>query len=142
MAWLNRLLTRHTDVGVLVLRMWLGFSLAFAHGLGKVSDPSHFLSGGGMSHFPFPVAMGWFAMLSEFAGGILLGLGLFTRLAALSILGTMLGAGIIVHADDGFSVKEKALTIAAVALFFVFYGGGKYAVERLWRRSATADSRA
>jgi putative oxidoreductase len=74
-----------TDYALLILRV-AGFVLAFAHGWGKVSS----LASGsdGMINmvarlgFPMPVVFAWAAALSEFAGGILVGLGLFTRWAA------------------------------------------------------------
>ncbi len=128
---------RLIPVAVLALRLWTGLNFMLAHGLRKISNPEAFLSGGGMAKFPAPELMGWVAILTEFVGGFLLAMGLFTRAAAVFIIGTMLGAAVVVHGADAWNRKELALTYAAVAFFFLAYGGGKASVDALigrWRR--------
>ena len=125
---------RMIPFAVLVLRAWVGLNFVFAHGLGKISDPAAFLDGRGVQKFPLPVLFGWLAILSEFAGGILLTLGLWTRVAAAMILGTMVGAAFVVLGAEPWGRKELALTYAAVAFFFLIYGGGSLSVDRLLRK--------
>jgi putative oxidoreductase len=137
---MDKWLTRPIPAYFLVLRLWVGLNMALSHGFGKISDPGAFLASGGMAHFeslPLPQAWGWFAIFAEFLGGLLLAAGLFTRLAALSIFGTMLGAAFVVHFDDPWSRKEMALAYAIMALVFVFKGGGKASLDALvFRRSS------
>jgi hypothetical protein len=78
---------------------------------------------------PAPTLLGWFAILSEFAGGLLLALGLFTRAAGLAVAGTLFIAAFKVHAADPFAKKELALAYAVVGLAFALSGGGRYALD-------------
>lgn len=88
------------DVGLLVLRL-AGFGLALAHGWGKVAA----LSVGNVGFvnsvlglgFPVPVLFAWAAALTEFAGGLMIGLGIFTRQAAALGAVTMTVAAFGVH---------------------------------------------
>ena len=117
-------------VALLALRLWVGLNFAFAHGLGKVRDPQAFLDSPGVQRFPMHEVLGAFAMLSEFAGGLLLAIGLFTRAAAGVIALTMLGAAFVVHASDPWGRKEFALTYAVACLMLVVMGGGRFALDR------------
>jgi putative oxidoreductase len=136
--------SRVTEFGVLLLRVWIGLNFVFAHGVHKVMNHEAFLSGHGVHKFPAPLVMGTIALLSEFLGGILLTLGLATRVAALFIFGTMMGAALVVHGGDPWGRKELALTYAVISLFFMAHGGGLFSLDRLlnrlglfrWRRPA------
>ncbi|HEX6987359.1 MAG TPA: DoxX family protein, partial [Planctomycetaceae bacterium] len=82
----------------------------------------------------------WTAALSEFAGGILLMLGLATRFAAVFVAATMAVAAFKVH-GHAFALAAKpipgmeyALTLMCVALGLVFTGPGRFAVDALFRR--------
>jgi len=121
-----------SDLASLVLRMFTGLALALAHGMGKVPPSERFVNGVGELGFPVPLLFAWAAALAEFAGGLLLAAGLFTRPAALMILMTMLVAAFRRHAADPFADKEKALLFAAVAFFFLIAGGGRLALDA-WR---------
>lgn len=123
------------NLGLTVLRVFAGCALAY-HGIGKLPPSAEFIEGVGGMGFPLPAFFAWAAGCSEFFGGVLLALGLFTRPAAFFILCTMLTAGFIRHADDPFGTKEKALLYACVALAFLLMGAGKFAVDAVVRRSA------
>lgn len=73
------------DLGLLILRL-AGLYLAVAHGWGKIvglaSGETRFLEGVARIGFPMPLVFAWAAALSEFAGGLAIALGLFTRWAA------------------------------------------------------------
>lgn len=125
---------RMVPFAVLLLRLWVGLNFVFAHGLGKISDPGAFLDGRGVQKFPLPILFGSLAILSEFVGGILLTLGLWTRVAAAGILGTMVGAAFVVLGADPWGRKELALTYAAVAFFFLVSGGGSLSMDRLLKK--------
>src|SRR5438105_3809024 len=94
-----RYLDRLQPLALLVLRFVLG-AIMIAHGYGKVfggmQNFSHLVSGLGIP--------GWMAYLSaaaEFGGGILLVLGLITRIAAAAVLVDMLVAISKVHFKNG-----------------------------------------
>jgi len=139
MASLRSLLTgtttnaASTDAGLLVLRLFTGLALAFAHGLGKFPPSARFIAGVEGMGFPVPALFAWAAAGAELVGGILLAIGLFTRPSALFILATMATAAFIRHAPDPFSGKEKALLFGVVALLFLLAGAGRYSVDAMMR---------
>lgn len=130
-----------TDAGLLVVRLFAGFALAFGHGLGKLPPSPGFVEGVGAMGFPLPGLFAWAAAFAEFAGGLLLAAGLLTRPASLLILFTMATAAFIRHAPDPFSGKEKALLFLFVALLFLLAGAGRYSLDALLaRRRAKPES--
>ena len=122
------------NVVLAILRVYAGLSMALAHGLGKVPPSERFIEGTGNLGFPMPEFFAWAAGFSEFGGGLLLALGLFTRPSAFLICSTMVVAGFIRHAADPFGNKEKAFLFLAIALAFLLIGAGRYGVDS-WVRS-------
>ena len=84
--------------------------------------------------FPLPILFAWLAALSELLGGLLLAVGLFTRYAAFFVFGTMTVAAFIAHAGDPFNVRELALLYWAVMLSLLLVGGGRFELERTFRK--------
>ena len=107
-----------------------------------------FLEHGLSKFFGFPSAtaphpalfdMEWFAASIEFGGGVLLTLGLFTRVAALLMSGEMAVGYFLFHAPAGFypylNHGELAIMYCFVFLYFVFAGGGPFSLDALiWRQ--------
>lgn len=73
------------DFALLVLRL-AGLGLAFFHGWGKlarlIGGDYGFAEGLGKMGLPLPVFFAWAAALAETVGGLLVTVGLFTRVAA------------------------------------------------------------
>ncbi|GMV16221.1 MAG: hypothetical protein AMXMBFR56_44450 [Polyangiaceae bacterium] len=127
---------RNLDVALLLLRVGFGLSMALAHGLGKARDIPGF-SAKIAARVPLPELLGPAAALSEFLGGLLVALGLFTRPAAAFVLITMGVAAFHIHAADPFSKKELALAHGLVALAIAIAGPGRFSLDaRLFGRSA------
>lgn len=122
------------DLGPFLLR--IGVGLVFAvHGWQKFD--------GGVSNFapvlagldvPAPEIVAWLQTIAEGIGGLLLIVGLFTRLVTLPLIATMVGAILLVKADVGFVVAEAtgaeldtALLAGLLALLFV--GPGRLSVD-------------
>lgn len=103
--------------------------MAFSHGLGKTPPPAPLVEGLSAMGFPMPEVFAWLAALSEFAGGILLALGLLTRPAALFMTVTMGVAAFVAHASDPFEKKEMALLYLFISLFFLLHGAGRWSVD-------------
>lgn len=128
-AWLSGPVNLAPHWGLLVLRVWVGFVLAFGHGIGKLGKYEKFVAGVASDGIPLPELTAPFAIASELVGGILLALGLFTRAAAASILATMLVIAFWVHASDPFMDKEFPLAYAVAALVVLISGPGKYSLD-------------
>jgi len=134
------ILTARTDqtslegTGDLILRGFVGLTLALAHGIGKLPPPERFVHGVTELGFPTPLFFSWLAAGSEFAGGLLLAMGLATRPAAAAIAFTMAVAGFGQHAADPFRVKELAFLFLAIALHYMLAGAGQYSVDALLAR--------
>ena len=78
----------------------------------------------------------------ELIGGLLIALGLFTRIAAFIACGMMAVAYFMVHAKGGFfpiiNRGEPAVFYCFVFLFIFFYGAGRFSLDALiWKRTAT-----
>jgi len=134
---------KQIDAGLLLLRLWFGLLMAFGHGWSKLSGLSGFADKVAAMGLPAPTVMATMAALSEFAGGLLLALGLLTRFAGVAVLGTMLVAAFVVHADDPFLIKKEfALAYAAVALALAIAGPGGHSLDaKLFGSSSDADDR-
>ncbi len=129
------------DLAFLALRLAFGSALALSHGLGKLEAPDHFILGLAKRGFPLPAMFGWAALLSEFAGGILIALGLFTRPAAAFVLITLTVAALDIHAGDPFAKRELALAYAAVALTLLIAGPGRFSLDRPCAPETKAEAR-
>jgi putative oxidoreductase len=137
--------SRPADLGLLILRVYVGLTFVIAHGWPKLQKPSMIIDGVEKMGLPAPTVAGWLAILAEFGGGLLLALGLATRPAAFLIACTMAVAGLVAHANDPFQVKELAFTYLAIAITFMFTGSGRYGIDPMLRgrsgRAFSANSR-
>lgn len=117
------------NMGTFLLRIALGLALMMNHGFVKLTNfPTmkdkfmNFLNLGSTTS----LALITFA---EFFCGLLLILGLFTRLAAAVIVIGMGVAFFIAHKAVFDSEGEKALVFAAVAFLFLMIGPGRISVD-------------
>jgi putative oxidoreductase len=121
------------NIGYAILRVYVGLSLAFGHGTGKLPPSEGFIQRVEDMGFPFPDFFAYAAGVSEFVGGILVTLGLLTRPSSIFILITMLVAGLVRHWESPFDKKELALAYACCAIMFMVVGAGKYGLDALTR---------
>jgi putative oxidoreductase len=126
------------DAGVLLLRVVIGLFFA-GHGAQKLFGwfDGHGLEGTGgffdkLGYRPGKV----FAVIagsSEFFGGLLLALGLFTPLAAAAVIGVMFNAAVSVHAKNGPWITnggwEYTAILAACAAAIALIGPGTVSVD-------------
>jgi len=115
-----------------VLRVMTGL-LILQHGTGKYLN----FPVGPMNNAS-PTTPGGAAGLIELVGGILITLGLFTRLAAFILSGTMAVAYFYSHAPRGFypvlNQGELAVLYCFVFLYLAAAGAGPWSLDRLMRR--------
>ena len=126
-----------TDVGLLIMRLWAGFIMIYAHGWGKLMDFSGRIeSMDGFMGMPGVVAA-TLVVFAEVFCAALIGLGLATRVVAVPLLVTMLIAAFVAHAGDPFGDRELALFFATAYLMLIFTGPGKYSldhvIDRRWK---------
>lgn len=129
----------HPDCGLLVLRVMIALVGVF-HGSQKLFGA---FDGPGLSGFagylqtlnvPAPQANALMAASAEFFGGLFVGLGLLTRIAALPFFFTMLVAGFTAHAGKFSSQAggmEYPLTLAAILLALMLSGAGRWSLDRV-----------
>ena len=119
------------DLGLLVLRLWLGLSLLLLHGWGKLSRFQEM-----SEKFADPLGIGTQASLGlavfgeVIAAGLLI-FGLFTRLAALSCATTMAVAFFLVHKMvlKGPTSGELAFIYLAGFVTILIAGPGRFALD-------------
>lgn len=127
--------------GLFILRLGVGLVMLLAHGSGKLMGFSE-LSG----QFADPFGLGMSASLTlavfaEFFCSILLVIGLFTRLATVPLIITMATAFFIIHGDDPFARKEKALLFLIPYLTLLLAGPGRISLDWLLGRNAPKPER-
>ena|SRR5688572_2935709 len=119
-----------SDLSVLLLRLIFGGLFVF-HGLTKLLSFNKFLP-----MFQDYIGIGpklsfILVIFAEFGCGLLIVLGLFTRLAVIPIFITMIVVFFIVHGKDPFVMK--LLPFVYLLLCFVIFvnGSGRYSVDYL-----------
>ena len=122
------------NAGLTLVRIFAGVSLALAHGLGKLPPNEGLVNATSNLGFPVPTLFAWAAGLSEFVGGLLLALGLLTRLAGFFIAFTMTTALLGVHWADPFAKKELAFLYFFFALTFMIKGANDWSIDGLLRK--------
>lgn len=130
--------TKYDDAALMLLRVFIGLTMALSHGLGKVPPPEMLVGGVASMGFPAPEFFAWCAALAEFAGGLFLAVGFLTRPSAAFVVITMGVAGFIVHAADPFAKKEMAFLFFFAALFFVLHGAGRWSVDHWLNKRLSA----
>ena len=134
--------TQQSELAALLLRVSLGV-MYLAHSV--VLKLLTFGLAGTAGFFTSIGLPGWLAYLTfaaEAVGGAMLVLGVQTRLVALALIPTLLGAIIWVHAPNGwvFSSKgggwEYPLFLIAASVVLSLLGDGAYAVGRRMRASS------
>ncbi|MEV7799873.1 DoxX family protein [Microbacterium foliorum] len=127
------------SLGLLVLRVVVGAVFA-AHGAQKIFEytiPGTIGSFAGMG-VPMPEIAAPFVAFVELMGGILLVLGLFTRLAGILLAIDMVVALVLVHLSAGLWVGEGGYEFVAVlgaaALALALTGAGRFSIDGAFLR--------
>ena len=124
------------NLGLLLLRLSIG-TMLIHHGYEKTADIENFADAFVRPiGIPFPILASYIAAYSEIYGSWLLIVGLFTRIAALSIIGTIGVA--IYHAiiTSGFNIYLLELLVLYMggALCILLLGGGDFSTDRLLKK--------
>lgn len=125
------------DVAPLVLRlalgsifMWHGYDKVFVKGMPAIAG---FLGGLG---FPAPDLFAYILGYGELVFGLLMIIGLLTRLAAKFEVIVAIVAFLTVHMSNGFAISnggyEFIMLIGAAAFSLMVTGPGKYSADAKW----------
>lgn len=142
---LKNLLRPLEGIAYLLLRVAAGLFLV-AHGLFKLVgvegsayvfllpwENASFIAFVDELGFPMPTLFATVAMLTEIFGGLLLALGLFTRIACVFTIILMAVITFGVHWENGFWVREHGwehpMLWLLVFLLFLTGGGGRYSMD-------------
>ena len=138
-------LDRLQPLALLLMRLALG-AIMVAHGYHKVF--------GGLHHHAqmvaslgLPAWLGYVSAFTEFLGGLLILVGLFTRVAALGVCLDLFVAIWKVHLHNGLIGSpdrpgyEFALAAFALAFAIIFFGGGPIAMDHILRGGGRGASR-
>ena len=140
---------------LLLIRAYFGYRFMMA-GLGKFRNFEGTVGFFSSLGLPLPEISAALAAGTELAGGLLLILGLFTKLAALPLSITMLVAYLTAHQKSlqvfflGAKIEGNACSVNFFAqspypflftcLVLMFFGAGKFSLDRLLSNSKRANS--
>ena len=120
-----------TNLALFVMRLWLGPTMFFNHGLDKLVH-FHDVAPG----FPDPLGIGHpvslaLVMFAEVAGSLLLTIGLLTRFAALTLVIDLFVAFLMVHqtALNGKNGGELAFIYLSGFVALLIAGGGMISLD-------------
>lgn len=122
------------EIGLLIIRVGLGI-MFISHGAPKIfGGPVRWEEIGQATQYIgiafFPLGWGLAAALSEFAGGILFLLGLYTRYASLALAATMFVATAFHFGrGDGLMGASHALELGIVFLGMSMVGAGRFSLD-------------
>lgn len=126
-------LNRFADPVYCIMRLIIGLLFA-CHGGQKILG---YPPGGHAAAETLDYISGWI----ELAGGFLIALGLFTRIAAILSCGLMAVAYFMAHAPKGFyplvNGGERAVIYCFIFLYIFFRGGGLWSIDVLMKRKTS-----
>lgn len=137
-------------IGFFLLRFFVGLALCtvfekFFPKNGIWGPQEWFIQDTANMGFPFPAFFAWVAVLSEFFGGILLMLGLFTRPAALMNVLVTFAATFIYHKGDIGNSGLLSFFFMIMCFCILLFGPGKFSLDyfinkRLVKKVATIST--
>ena len=125
-----------SDFAPLILRLFIASVLVY----GTADNVFHqeqmlefrdFLATNG---FPMPLASAHLSAYGQFLSGILLGIGLFTRLAATVVTVNFVIALAMVHVGLPFNANIAPMAMLVGGVFFVLYGAPRYSLDARRRK--------
>ena len=129
------------NIGLLILRLIVGYLLFFNHGLDKLfAGPEKWVKLGSLGMGSLGISFGhvffgFMAAFSESICSLLVILGLFTRPASFLIILTMGVAGLF-HVGRGESPESAFLYLVVYFAIFLI-GAGPYSLDRIiWKKNS------
>jgi len=126
---------RRYDRAYALIRMYLGLAL-FVRGCILIADSSAFvdLAENQNIGWLFTFALVHYIIIAHLIGGLMMGVGLLTRVAAFVQIPVLLGAVFIIHFQQGLAATGQSLELSVLVLFllavFFLFGSGVLSVDR------------
>jgi putative oxidoreductase len=123
-------LEKNRETAYSIVRIYLGIAL-FVRGIILFADPAAIttLSGAQEMYMWHSYIVG-----AHLIGGLLLALGILTRIAALFQIPILLGAVFFIHIKQGLITGGQSLELAGLVLVLLFvyllFGSGKYSIDK------------
>lgn len=122
------------DLAILILRVCMG-AFMLTHGWPKLANYSERLE-----KFRDPIGLGselslTLTVFAEFFCSIFIMLGLYTRIALIPLIIAMSVISFVVHGNDPFGDKEKALLFLSAFVVLFFTGPGQFSLDNRLRKS-------
>lgn len=134
---LLRSLEAQRDLVLDALRVYLGTGLFF-RGLALLVTDAGLQQLAGSTSFGLS-GLTVYVTAAHLVGGVLLAVGLYTRVAALVQLPILAGAVAVVHWQDGLLSANQSLEFSALVLFLLVlvctFGSGRWSLDARWRRA-------
>jgi len=127
-----RYLDRLQPLALLVMRLVMG-AIMIDHGYHKVFGGMHAFVGM-ITSMGLPAWTAYLSAFTEFLGGLMVLVGLFTRIAAAGICIDLCVAVLKVHLHKGLigsGAMELPLAVAAIAFALIFFGSGPMAFDHI-----------
>lgn len=130
-APLDRYFDPRKDIGVVFLRVLIGWRLIDGTqdnilSWGRMLEFRDFLES---LHVPYPLFSAQLSVYAQFVCGVLFIVGLLTRPAAVVMIINFVAALYIAHRGQTFQEAFVPLTMLTAAIFFLFYGAGKFSID-------------
>lgn len=120
---------QHQNYAYSFLRIFVGIAL-FIRGILFISDPHKLTQLAGSEQFFWMYS---YIAIVHLAGGVLLMLGWFTRLASLIQIPILIGAVFVVHLSQGLLASGQSLELSVMVLFllivFFLFGSGELSFD-------------
>lgn len=125
-------LDRYSDMGLLALRAFVGVFLIWGVQDNVLSEArmEEFVRFVRANGFPWPAVMARVSVYAQLVTGVLLVVGLLTRLAGIILAGHFMIAVAVVHWGQDFRAQWPALILVFLSVFFALHGGGRWAADR------------
>ncbi len=119
------------NLSILIFRLFVGISM-LTHGIPKLK----ILVGSNTIEFMNFLGMGsifsmFLVVFAEFLCSIFLIAGLFTRLACVPLIITMLVACFNAHAGDPYAERELSVLYLSIYFMIIVLGSGRYSLDQL-----------
>lgn len=132
MSLLFKGLFKHQDFGLFVYRVVIGLAV-FMHGLAKIQSSDATIASIGSAVQVIGIHSGFYefglvAAFSEMIGGLLVAIGLFTRLGSLFVTATLFMAFLLQY-DASFSKWIYPVEVGVGFLMILIGGPGRFSID-------------